>query len=79
MSTTKVRTTRLGGVTSVRVHLGGARAACLTMPRNITRDEMLEVVEAACLEMATERVLRGECGAVAGPEVGTSDAGKVVN
>lgn len=79
MSKMKVRTTRIGGTTSVRVHLGGARAACLTMPRDITRSEMVGVVEAACLEMATEHVLRGECAAVAGPEVGTSDAEKVVN
>lgn len=79
MSTTKVRTTRLGGVTSVRIHLGGARAACLTMPRDITRAEMLEVVEAACLEMAIEHVLRGECTCVAGPQIGISDAVKVVN
>lgn len=79
MSTTKVRTTRLGGTTSVWVHLGGARAVCLTMPRDITRAEMAEVVEAACLEMATEHVLRGECTAVTGPEVGTSDNRRVVN
>lgn len=79
MSTMKVRTTRIGGTTSVRVHLGGARAACVTMPRDTTRAEMLEIVEAACREMQTEHVLRGECTAVAGPDVGLSDARKVVS